>query len=40
MPIELKAKTAIHSIDEAQTLSHLKLMNLQVGLLINFHEKK
>lgn len=38
--VELKAKSAIHPIDEAQTLSHLKLMNLQVGLLINFHEKK
>ena len=38
--VELKAKSAIHPVDEAQTLSHLKLMNLQVGLLINFHEVK
>ena len=38
--IELKAKSAIHPVDKAQTLSHLRLMNLQVGLLINFHEVK
>jgi len=38
--VELKAKAAIHPVDIAQTLSHLKLMNLQVGLLINFHETK
>jgi GxxExxY protein len=35
---ELKAKEKLHAIDEAQVLSHLRLMNLQVGLLINFHE--
>jgi GxxExxY protein len=34
---ELKAKEAIHPIDEAQLLSHLRLLNLRVGLLINFH---
>ena len=38
--IELKAKSAIHPVDKAQTLSRLRLMNLQVGLLINFHEVK
>lgn len=38
--IELKAKSTIHPIDKAQTLSHLRLMHLQVGLLINFHEVK
>ena len=38
--VELKAKTAIHPVDQAQTLSHLRLMNLSVGLLINFHEVK
>jgi GxxExxY protein len=38
--VELKAKTAIHPVDQAQTLSHLRLMNLSVGLLINFHEAK
>ena len=38
--VELKAKSSIHPVDKAQTLSHLRLMNLQVGLLINFHEVK
>ncbi len=38
--VELKAKSAIHPVDKAQTLSHLRLMKLQVGLLINFHEVK
>ncbi len=38
--VELKAKTAIHPVDEAQTLSHLRLLNLRLGLLINFHEVK
>ena len=38
--VELKAKSTIHPIDKAQTLSHLRLMNLPVGLLINFHEVK
>ncbi|MEX0791550.1 MAG: GxxExxY protein [Pirellulaceae bacterium] len=36
--VELKAKSSIHPVDKAQTLSHLRLMNLSVGLLINFHE--
>lgn len=38
--VELKAKSAIHPVDKAQTLSHLRLMGLRVGLLINFHEVK
>ena len=38
--VELKAKTSIHPVDEAQTLSHLRLLNLRLGLLINFHETK
>ena len=38
--VELKAKSAIHPVDKAQTLSHLRLLNLQVGLLMNFHEVK
>ncbi|MFN7291448.1 MAG: GxxExxY protein [Pirellula sp.] len=37
---ELKAKSAIHPIDQVQTLSHLRLAELQVGLLINFHVVK
>ena len=35
--VELKTKTTIHPVDKAQTLSHLRLMKLSVGLLINFH---
>jgi|SoiMetStandDraft_5_1073268.scaffolds.fasta_scaffold305619_1 GxxExxY protein len=38
--VELKAKTTVHPIDKAQILSHLRLLNLRVGLLINFHEEK
>lgn len=38
--VELKAKTKLHPIDKSQTLSHLRLMKLHVGLLINFHEMK
>ena len=38
--VELKAKSTIHPIDKAQVLSHLRLMNLRFGLLINFHEVK
>lgn len=38
--VELKAKTAVHPVDKAQTLSHLRLLKLRVGLLINFHEEK
>lgn len=38
--VELKAKSAIHPVDEAQTLSHLRLLNLRFGLLINFHEER
>jgi len=35
--LELKCKDALHPVDEAQILSHLRLLNLKVGLLINFH---
>ena len=35
--VELKCKDQIHPVDEAQLLSHLRLLNLNVGLLINFH---
>ena len=35
--VELKCKEAIHPVDEAQLLSHLRLLNIPVGLLINFH---
>jgi GxxExxY protein len=35
--VELKCKEQIHPIDEVQLLSHLRLLGLQVGLLLNFH---
>ncbi len=38
--VELKAKSAIHPVDKAQTLSHLRMMGLRFGLLMNFHEEK
>ncbi len=38
--VELKAKSTIHPVDKAQVLSHLKLLNLRFGLLINFHEPR
>ena len=36
--VECKAKEKLHPIDSAQVLSHLRLLRLQLGLLINFHE--
>ena len=38
--VELKAKSAIHPVDKALVLSHLRLLNLRFGLLINFHEER
>ena len=38
--VELKAKSTIHPVDKAQVLSHLRLLNLRFGLLINFHEER
>ena len=35
--VELKCKETLHPVDEAQLLSHLRLLNIHVGLLINFH---
>ena len=35
--VELKCKDALHPVDEAQLLSHLRLLNIPLGLLINFH---
>ena len=35
--VECKCKEALHPVDEAQLLSHLRLLNIPVGLLINFH---
>ena len=38
--VELKCKDQLHPVDYAQTLSHIRLLGLQVGLLINFHVVK
>jgi GxxExxY protein len=38
--VELKAKIAVHPVDKAQTLSHLRLLGLRYGLLINFREER
>jgi GxxExxY protein len=35
--VELTCKEAFHPVDEAQLLSHLRLLHLPIGLLINFH---
>ena len=35
--VEVKCKEATHPVDQAQLLSYLRLLDLQVGLLINFH---
>jgi len=35
--VELKAKESLHPIDQAQLLSHLRLLGLEVGLLMNFN---
>jgi GxxExxY protein len=35
--VEFKSKEAVHPVDYAQLLSHLRLLKVPVGLLINFH---
>ena len=35
--VELKCKELVHPVDLSQLLSHLRLLNLRIGLLINFH---
>src|SRR3954471_22905868 len=35
--VETKCKDALHPVDDAQLLSHLRFLNIPVGLLINFH---
>jgi len=35
--VELKCKEALHPVDHSQVLSHLRLLGLPVGLLLNFH---
>jgi GxxExxY protein len=36
--VECKAKERLHPVESAQVLSHLRILGVQVGLLINFHE--
>jgi GxxExxY protein len=38
--VEVKAVGKIHPIHKAQVLSYMKLLNVPLGLLINFHEMK
>jgi GxxExxY protein len=35
--VETKCKDALHPVDDAQLLSHLRLLDIPIGLLINFH---
>ena len=37
LAVELKCKEALHPVDEAQLLSHMRLLDVPLGLLINFH---
>lgn len=36
--IELKAVETLHPVSKAQLLSYMRLLNVPIGLLINFHE--
>jgi len=38
--VELKAVKEVLPIHKAQTLSYMKLLNVPLGLLINFHEPR
>lgn len=38
--VELKATGAVHSIHQAQRLSHMKLLDIPLGLIINFNVLK
>ena len=38
--VEVKAVEKIQPIHKAQLLSYMKLLNVPLGLLINFHEMK
>ena len=35
--VGIKCKDTIHPVDQAQLLSYLRLLDIRVGLLINFH---
>jgi GxxExxY protein len=36
--VELKAVEVLHTSNKAQLFSYMKLLNIPIGLLINFHE--
>jgi len=36
--VELKAVEILHPSSKAQLFSYIKLLNIPIGLLINFHE--
>ena len=38
--VEVKAVEKVHPIHQAQLLSYMKLLDMPLGLLINFHELK
>src|SRR5258708_6511692 len=38
--VEVKAVEKVHPINKAQLLSYMKLLDVPLGLLINFHELK
>jgi len=38
--VEVKAVEAVHPIHKAQLLSYMKLLDVPLGLLINFHVMK
>jgi len=38
--VEVKACDAIHPIHQAQLLSYMKLLDIPLGLIINFNEPK
>jgi GxxExxY protein len=38
--VEVKAVEEIHTINKAQLLSYMKLLDIPLGLIINFHELK
>jgi GxxExxY protein len=38
--VEIKAVQEVHPVHKAQLLSYMKLLDIRVGLLMNFHQIK
>lgn len=38
--VEVKAVEAVHRIHKAQLLSYMRLLNVPLGLILNFHQDK